>query len=186
MWEWLASFFPEAPPQPEVVRTPPEEFACAEPPVWLVEWEGKLLPRGPSFQGRLPLWNQMDRPIAEIVYPLSRTRPVERRTVELSEAGAGRLWVVLIEEFPSRLLSHPPGGTDGFPFMVVVHRREPCLGIRARCDLLDGLTLLQKQPEGVALSITKWEETKGNGGQPIPAVLRLGLLLLDVSFPSFQ
>jgi hypothetical protein len=184
MWRWLRSLFAPGPSRPELVHAPPDEFARSEPPAWLLEWKGSCLPGpGGGYQGRLSLWEEPLRAIAEVSYPLSHTRPAQpqRRKVEFSDPAARRLWSVLREAFPDRLLSIPEECYDGLPFEVVVHRREPYLGVRARCNLGDAFFLIQPPERLADHPMSELMESERRAERPLAAIFQLGFLLQELS-----
>lgn len=148
------------------------------------EWQGWLLPHGGSYSGRLPLWEKIACSTAAVVYPLSQTRSPQPIQVTLIESLSLRLWSVLREAFPERLLSVPEGCRDGLPFELVVTRRKPYRGVRARCNLGDVLSLIQPGEDQVIRSWSDWAESQVSAGRAIAPVFRLGLLLLDLSLDS--
>jgi hypothetical protein len=94
-----------------------------------------------------------------------------------------RVWSVLRGAFPTRLLSVPAACLDGFPFEVTVHCREPYRGVRARCNLGDGLELIRAWTRPGR----SWGELAGavgEAGRPLAPVFRLGFVLFEMSVAS--
>jgi hypothetical protein len=186
MWGILRSLFARKPPLPEDVRAPPPEFARADAPDWLLAWGGWMLPHGGGYEGRLPLRERDAQPTAEVAYPVRRGRPPHTRAVELSGPAAERLWAVLRGAFPEGLLSVSAQCCDGLPFEGADYRREPYRGVRARCNLGDGLDLLRPGPGTAGRPPSELVESEARAGRPIPPVFRLGFLLLELSVAGVE
>lgn len=184
MWTAIRAMFAPKPPSLETVHQPPAEFGLAMAPVWVLEWAGWVRPHGGGYRGRLSLWDGSAPVLATVESPMSRSRPVCSRLVQLSEPAVGRLRTVLRDAFPEQLLSVPERCRDGFPFEVIVHRREPYQGVRARCNVGDGLDGIQ--PWTGNRSWSELAEVAAEMGRPLAPVFRLGFVLLELSLTSMQ
>lgn len=143
MWRFIRSLFRSAlrplPAKPEEIHEPPEEFARVTAPDWFLKWTGHLLPHGGGFRGCLGIWESDLKGIGICEYPLSRNKPTPPKDLFLDASAVPALLDVLRESFPDRLVSVPPGVIDGIPFELVAHRRQPYRGIRACCNVAEGL-----------------------------------------------
>ncbi len=185
MWRFLRTLFGATPPGPKRVHKPPAEFGQAAAPDWLLEWKGAVLPHGGSFRGRLLLREGVP-PLAQVEYPVSRTRPAPPREVPLSTTAETRLRLVLLEAFPERLLSVEEGCRDGIPIAVVVHRQEPHQGVRAWCNLCDALGLIEQGHSSQARSFAELIDRAFEPGRTLAPVYRLGLVLFEASIVDSQ
>ncbi len=154
---------------------PPVEFDGPDPPDWLVEWEGSILPRGGGFRGRLPLWDRPGPAEAQVAYPTSRRRATPPAPVTLSAELAGLLRSWLAASFPDGLTSRKWECMDGLPIEIVVYRREPSCVVRVRCNLGDALGLL---PPGSHDRVAARVAEAVTAGVEIAPVYRIGFLLL--------
>lgn len=182
MWHWLREFVFWPPPRPEVVSAAVAEFAESPAPAWVLEWTGDLLPGGGTYRGRLPC-REAGPATASVVYPVRRRIETPPRGVDVDDVAAARLRAVLREAFPDGLLSVAPQCRDGLPIEVTVHRREPALSVRARCNLGDGfgfIPVVESLPwsERAALAVER--------GVAVPAVFRLGFILLEWSLTEWS
>lgn len=182
MWRLLRTLFaaaPSSPTRPEYVHEPPTEFGLAAPPQWVLVWTGWVLPNGRSYRGRLALWEEAGRQSAQVEHPVSRTQPVQLKSVAVPKHAEAHLRSLLRDAFLDGLVSIPEESIDGFPLEVTIHHRDPYQGIRARCNLGDALCAFQTS--GGRPGPTLAEMACAVAEKGLAPLFQLGFLLLELS-----
>jgi hypothetical protein len=166
MWPWLLSMVgavkrSSAVKEESQVEAPPE-FAHEPTPDWVLVMHLSIRPYGGSFSVVVSLFADGPRGTGAVVARSNRRdRSPPREEFELRRDVVDLLLFVLSDDFASRLDSVEGMCCDGFPCKLTVYRRQPFLAGRADCNLGDWLG-------------------QGPGGEGVPLVATLGLLLLQV------
>jgi len=147
---------------------------------WLLEWTGWVLPHGGGYRGRLAL-GEAGPATAEVVYPVLREGDMPARAVPLTDVAAGRLRAALGEAFPSGLFDEPWRCKDGFPFELTVRHAASGRCAQVRCNLGDGFGYVGLAEGDLDRPWLERAERAVARGQKVPAVFRIGFVLLEVS-----
>lgn len=150
---------------------------------WLLEWTGWLLPHGGGYRGRLDL-REAGPATAEVVYPVLRKVDTPARAVPLTDGAAGRLRAALREAFPSGLIDEPCRCKDGFPFELSVRHVASDRGVQVRCNLGDGFDHVGLAEGDLDRPWSERVEQAVARGEKVPAVFRIGIVLLEVSLST--
>ncbi|MEW6738059.1 MAG: hypothetical protein AB1489_42680 [Acidobacteriota bacterium] len=134
----------------------PAEFASENPPDWIIEFEGDLLPRGGHYSTRIKLWGG-ERGEAIVVVPGSSDGTKIKLNTSLHAQEIDLLNDIFATNAPSSLVSVESGGVDGMPIRVALYRREPALQIEATCNLFEWMCIDASPPLVAKIGKAMWD-----------------------------
>jgi hypothetical protein len=130
----------------------PPEFLQENPPDWLIDLKGQLLPDGRRFSVRVQLSETSRAGTAEIfVLPRNDTEQPKGASGELNRIEIDRLLVILGFSFPDDIADVAVELTEGLRANITVHRRGPYAQAVARCNLTGWLDSKKSGPPAIEL-----------------------------------